>query len=307
MELYKSRQEFQDAVIAVADYYHISPAIVEKDYFVSIVLMNLQKYIPGVLFKGGTSLSKCFKIIERFSEDIDITLDETHFTQSNKRKANKAVIDICDELGFEIQNREQVELHSHGNYNCYNIEYPVTFSDYGVKPFIKLEMTFIQKAYPDTTKPVTSLIGEYLIAIGQEAVLPQYELTSFDMKVQSLERTFVDKVFALCDYYIRGEVLRQSRHIYDINKLMKVIDWESLGDLVHDVRNDRMLNKTCVSAQPGVSIPTTLKEIIDTRYFEKDYEEVTSALLNEKVKYETAVESLEIIAGSTLFTISTHS
>lgn len=301
MQLYKNEQEFRDAIIAASNYYQISPSIVEKDYFVSVVLNKLKDYIPGILFKGGTSLSKCFKVIERFSEDIDLTLDETHFTQGNKRKANKAVITVCDELGFKIQNREQVELHSHGNYNCYNIEYPVMFNDYGIKPFIKLEMTFIQKAYPKTLRPVTPIIGEYLIAIGQGEILPQFQLEAFEMSVQSLERTFVDKVFALCDYYMRGEVVRQSRHIYDLNKLMAVIQWKELSELVSEVRSDRRQNKTCVSAQPGVSVTEILHKIIESDYFKEDYESVTSILLNEKVSYEDAIMAVKQIADDPLF------
>ncbi len=301
MQLYKNEQEFRDAIVAASNYYHISPSIVEKDYFVTVVLNKLKERIPGILFKGGTSLSKCFKVIERFSEDIDLTLDETHFTQGNKRKANKAVITVCDELGFKIQNREQVEQHSHGNYNCYNIEYPVMFSDYGIKPYIKLEMTFIQKAYPTTLRPVTPIIGEYLIAIGQGEILPQFQLEAFEMSVQSLERTFVDKVFALCDYYMRNEVVRQSRHIYDLNKLMAVIQWRGLAELVSEVRSDRRANKTCVSAQPGVSVPTILHEIIKTDYFKGDYESVTSVLLNEKVSYEDAILAVKQIAEDSLF------
>lgn len=265
------------------------------------MLNKLKNYIPGILFKGGTCLSKCFKVIRRFSEDIDLTLDETHFTQSNKRKANKAVIAVCDELGFKVQNREQVEQHSHGNYNCYIIEYPVMFNNFGIKPFIKLEMTFIQKAYPKILRPVISIIGEYLIAIGQEEILPQFQLESFEMSVQSLERTFVDKVFALCDYYMRGEVVRQSRHIYDLNKLMAVIQWKDLSELVSDVRNDRRPNKTCVSAQPGVSVPEILHKIIENNYFKDDYETVTSMLLNENVNYEDTILAVKQLANDSLF------
>ena len=53
----------------------MSQAIIEKDYYVTLVLRELAKQVPNLLFKGGTSLSKCYKIIDRFSEDIDITLD----------------------------------------------------------------------------------------------------------------------------------------------------------------------------------------------------------------------------------------
>ncbi len=301
MQLYKNEQQFRDAIIAASNYYHLSPSIVEKDYFVTVVLNRLKDHIPGILFKGGTSLSKCFKLIERFSEDIDLTLDETHFSQGNKRKANKAVITVCDELCFNIQNREQVELHTHGNYNCYNIEYPVMFNDYGIKPYIKLEMTFIQKAYPITLRQITPIIGEYLIEMGQAKMLPAFQLEAFEMNVQSLERTFVDKVFALCDYYIRNEVVSQSRHIYDLKKLMTVIQWRDLSELVYEVRSERKLNKTCVSAHPGVSVPKILHEIVENDYFKVDYESVTSVLLNEKVSYNDAIFAIKQIADDSLF------
>ena len=301
MELYKNYEEFQDVIAAASNYYHVSPAIVEKDYFVTVILEKLNDTIPGVLFKGGTSLSKCFKVIKRFSEDIDLTLDTAHFTQSNKRNANKEVIAVCDKLGFEILNREEVENHSHGSYNCYNIEYPGIFSDIGVKPFVKLEMTFIQKSYPDTIKLAGTIIGEYLMDIGKSDLLPNFELIPFEMKVQALERTFVDKAFAICDYYLRGEVVRQSRHIYDLAKLMNEIDWRNLRDLVNEVRAVRMPNKTCLSAQPGVSVREVLNKIIETDYLKKDYEEVTTALLSEKFDYETAILSLRSIADTSLF------
>lgn len=62
-----------------------TPAIVEKDYYVSLFLQHLVKKVPNKLFKGGTSLSKCHKVINRFSEDIDLTLDV------NKHKVAKKI------------------------------------------------------------------------------------------------------------------------------------------------------------------------------------------------------------------------
>ncbi|MBO6264213.1 MAG: nucleotidyl transferase AbiEii/AbiGii toxin family protein, partial [Clostridia bacterium] len=125
MKLHNDKQAFSDTILSVSRELNIVPALIEKDYYVTLLLKALRDKIPGLLFKGGTSLSKCHKIIDRFSEDIDLTLDNEHYSQSKKRKANKAVIEACDELGFTVANREFVEKHSHGNYNVYNIEYPI--------------------------------------------------------------------------------------------------------------------------------------------------------------------------------------
>ena len=301
MKLHNNKEAFRDAVAAAANHYHVNPAIVEKDYFMTLVLEKLKDDIPGILFKGGTSLSKCHHVIRRFSEDIDLTLDACHFTQANKRNANKAIMAACDALSFAIDNREQAALHGHGNYNCYRICYPAIFSDTGIKPSIQLEMTFIQKAYPDEYKPVCSLIGEFLLSQGQETTVSDYGLMPYEIKVQALERTLIDKVFALCDYYLSDVGSRQSRHIYDIHKLMPVVNWRNQQALISEVRKERKPNKMCLSAQDDVSVTAVLRQIIATAYYKKDYEAVTASLLSEPVNYETAICSLAEIAESRVF------
>ncbi|WP_420314449.1 nucleotidyl transferase AbiEii/AbiGii toxin family protein [Blautia wexlerae] len=53
--------------------------------------------------------------------------------------------------------------------------------------------------------------------------IKNFRLDPFEMKVQGLDRTFVDKVFAIRDYYMQDRVKKHSRHIYDIYKLLPVI------------------------------------------------------------------------------------
>ena len=76
MKLHKNKESFIQALAETAAYFNIAAALVEKDYFVTFILREINQRAPGLLFKGGTSLSKCHKIIDRFSEDIDLTLDE---------------------------------------------------------------------------------------------------------------------------------------------------------------------------------------------------------------------------------------
>lgn len=73
--LHENREEFTNAVNLASEYFHILPIIVEKDYYVTMILRELSERKKFVVFKGGTSLSKCHKVIKRFSEDIDITID----------------------------------------------------------------------------------------------------------------------------------------------------------------------------------------------------------------------------------------
>ena len=302
MELHKNPEMFSDAILAASEYLNIAPALIEKDYYVTLILKRLNEEIPGLLFKGGTSLSKCYKLIDRFSEDIDLTLDSTHFTQSQKRNANKSIIRVCEELGFQIENKAEVAKHSHGNYNCYNIEYPIHFSSVDVKPYLKVEMVFIQKAYPDDIQTANSFIETWLMETGNINTVQEFGLEPFPIKVQSLERTFVDKVFALCDYALQNETVRQSRHIYDIAKLLTRTELDSsLLPLIESVRADRKSNKTCLSAQDGVNIPDLLQKIMDKEIFRKDYEDSTSKLLTRPCSYDEAINALHKIVDSCLF------
>lgn len=259
--------------------------------------------IPGLVFKGGTSLSKCYKIIDRFSEDIDLTLDVAHFTQKPKRGSIRSLIEVCEELGLELTNKEQVAHHTHANYNCLHISYPIRFPSPAIKSSLQVEMTYIQKCYPHQTKQVSSYIHDFLKGEGGEKAISLYELEPFSIQTQSLERTLVDKVFAICDYFLRGQTTRNSRHIYDISRLLPAIDLSDPGmkRLVKSVRIDRQPNKTALSAQPGMDVPMLLRQIVSTAYFRNDFERITSELLTVPEKYENLVPALQTIIESDLF------
>ncbi|WP_244096013.1 MULTISPECIES: nucleotidyl transferase AbiEii/AbiGii toxin family protein [unclassified Blautia] len=77
MFLHNDEELFKDVIIAASVDQKRSVAIVEKDYYVTMILKLLAQVEPGCVFKGGTSLSKCHHVIDRFSEDIDITFSNT--------------------------------------------------------------------------------------------------------------------------------------------------------------------------------------------------------------------------------------
>ena len=303
MRLFENKEAFVDAIRETSRTLKINEALIEKDYFVMFILSELNKEIPGLLFKGGTCCSHAYKAINRFSEDIDLSLDAEHFGRNHNIKANKAVIDVCDRLGFSIINRDEVEKHSHGNFNRYYIEYPISFSSVSVKPYVQVEMTFYMKSYPDEIKSVNSLIGDWLLNSGNEEAAKEFELLPFNVCVQKLERTFVDKVFAICDYYERKEPDRNSRHIYDLYQISKFIDLNSpsLSKLINDVREDRKSNDRCISAKDGYNVAATLKKIIDSGYFKSDYNSVTMLLLTKVVDYNTSITVIDEIIDSNLF------
>lgn len=76
MNLHLKNDEFEQLIELSSKKYHVPLEAIRKDYFITYILKNLaeSEEIENVVFKGGTSLSKCYpNSIERFSEDIDLT------------------------------------------------------------------------------------------------------------------------------------------------------------------------------------------------------------------------------------------
>lgn len=74
--LHEQTRLFADVITETANCMSLPEAVIEKDYYVTMLLQGLAKRLPFLVFKGGTSLSKCYKVIQRFSEDIDLAVDE---------------------------------------------------------------------------------------------------------------------------------------------------------------------------------------------------------------------------------------
>lgn len=300
MTLHEDKENFDIAIRAASRHFNVSPAIIEKDYYVTLVLCELTKQVPDLLFKEGTSLSKCYKIIDRFSEDIDITLDSEHQSQGKRRNLKYTIVEICNNLGLNLLNES--ETRSRRDYNCYKIDYFARHSLLGLNPQLLVETVFIVKAFPDEVKKASSMIYDYLKAVGNDEAIAQYELEPFDIRVQTLDRTLVDKVFAVCDYMLDNKTERQSRHIYDLSRLLTLVNLDdNLKVLIKEVREDRKSGTKCYSAQDGISVPKLLRQMIDTKFFKKDYEDSTEKLLSKPVTYEDAIKALETIIASGVF------
>ncbi len=94
MNLHQDKETFEELVTATSLELHIPPNIVEKDYYVTLALQELSARIKGMVFKGGASLTKCYQILDRFSEDIDISYAASEGIpgESKKRQLKKAII-----------------------------------------------------------------------------------------------------------------------------------------------------------------------------------------------------------------------
>ena len=119
MYLHEDKILFKELIEQVSEETNRTAVIIEKDYYVTLILRLLAKELPNVVFKGGTSLSKGYHAINRFSEDIDITFDE-HIGEARRKKLkNKTLKGISEELNLPISNWKDTQ--SDRNYNAYYI------------------------------------------------------------------------------------------------------------------------------------------------------------------------------------------
>lgn len=196
--------------------------------------------------------------------------------------------------------RNPDEIKSRYDYNKYVFSYESMYSEMPLE--IIIETSFYQTVYPVEKHIVGSFVGKF--CRDRDIELPVlFDAAEVLMNVQTVERTFVDKVFAICDYKIQNMQDRDSRHLYDICKLLGLVKFNhELDELIDKVREDRMSSKNNPSAQLEYNIPKMLKEIIDSRFYERDYIDITEKLLYEKVSYDYAVEhGIAILADMDIF------
>lgn len=213
---------------------------IEKDWWVvnSLAVTFSLEISPFLLFKGGTSLSKCWKLIERFSEDIDLSVDRRFFgfaeylERAEIRKLRKVsfryltteFVELLqrkfDEVGFrdvqvlarEFPNHDQDPVIIELYYK------KLAEQDDYTKPGIILEIGSRSLREPFSTMPVKSFAAEEKTSSG---------LTNEKIKIPAVnpERTFLEKIFlvheTLAGEYDPIKTNRMSRHLYDLVKINK--------------------------------------------------------------------------------------
>jgi predicted nucleotidyltransferase component of viral defense system len=259
---------------------------IEKDVVQSLILSEISTKNHHLVFKGGTSLSKAFDLINRFSEDLDISMDVDP-TESEKRSINQLIKNTCIELGMILENSNDIK--SRYDYNRYEFSFSSLFTS--IKQEVIVETSFYQSVYPTEKRRVLSYIEKFS-ETNKLTLPPECKISTVEMQVQCLDRTFIEKVFAICDYYVQNIKERNSRHLYDIYKLFNHIVFDdNFKELILSIREDRIKSKNNPSAQMKYNIENILKSIIEERFFEKDYNDITTGLLYEQVSYYEAVSN----------------
>lgn len=224
----------------------INQVAIEKDWWVTVTLkaLFLTECCESLIFKGGTSLSKGFNLIERFSEDIDLAISHSFFgiektSKSQREKLRKKArayihetlsiqLDAkLKEMGvsdYSIENITQ-EQDKNGEWRLIDsdrdptvilLHYPSIIEDTiaYIPPRVKIEVSALSMDEPTELRDIHSLIEESF----------EGEDTDTNCKVRTVvpTRTFLEKIFLLAEEFQKEKPrsLRMSRHLYDLEKLM---------------------------------------------------------------------------------------
>lgn len=201
---------------------NISNYILEKDYYVCLVLkdLSLKQDKLQAYFKGGTAVYKILDNFNRFSEDIDLTVkvNDDESNNSNKTRLKKSA------LGYNIPNLELIKeetVDKKGSITAF-YKYESLFGTGNLfkSGKIQIEATSFTVSEPVNVYEIEPLIYKYATD-DEKKILKEYGINPFSIGIITLERIFVDKIFAAEFYYEREMYRDFDKHIYDIVTMMK--------------------------------------------------------------------------------------
>ena len=302
----------------------LSSQSIEKDWWVTMVLKALfsTPFAEHLSFKGGTSLSKCWNLIERFSEDIDIAINREYFgfggELSKKQIGNKLRRASCtftreiltaelkkqllefgiDESLFTIKvnitsitttDPEIIEVHYKSIFD--NADY--------IQNRVLIEVSGRSMKEPTEKVNINSIIS-------QSYQTAEFADADFEINVVSPKRTFLEKAFLLHEEFYKPtseiRIDRMSRHIYDLEKLMDTqIAEEALADteLYNSIIEHRQKLIGLKDFDYSTLKPETLSFVPPTdilKEWEADYKRMQESMIyGDSLPFEKLMERIEIL------------
>ncbi len=246
MRLHEEERLFRQAIAATAEQLNIPEIFIEKDYWVTYALHTIFHDPIGeeTIFKGGTALSKCFGLIDRFSEDIDLVVKhhdgETDNQLKRKIKRIGAVVGatlpevevdgLTRKMGMNRKTAHQYPIICHGNFGQ-------------VRNVIVLEATWFGYYEPFISHPLVSYIADMMEERGQQELIEEYGLQPFQLNVLQPTRTLCEKIMSLVRFSYSetplDDLRLKIRHLYDLHMMLEN---QELSDFFNSEKFDSFIN-----------------------------------------------------------------
>jgi predicted nucleotidyltransferase component of viral defense system len=320
-----SKKDQQDIIQRVQAENGLNGQIIEKDWWVTTVLRALFSlpYRGHCSFKGGTSLSKCWGLISRFSEDADVAIDREYLgfggrlskTQISDKLRRASCAFVRERLQYDLGERlvetgiDESRFAIHVNITpvtttdpeIIEVEYPSVFDD--EIPYIRHKV-IIEVSGRSMNEPVVPvLLHSFIDKVFTEAPFSEPE---FEVRVVVPQRTFLEKVFLLHEEFSKPHKLmrteRMSRHLYDIVQIMNTqIAEEALTDesLYRSVIEHRRIFIGLKGFDYSTLLPKNIRIVPPADIMEawrKDYATMQETMIyGESLPFENLIEKIRIL------------
>lgn len=268
-----NREVLKELILNINDRTGIRNDILEKDYYVCLILKELaakQKELQAY-FKGGTAVYKILNHMNRFSEDIDLTVkvnvDESKHSNRKRLKDSAKMYSVS---GLKLVEEETIDVMPGSITTFYKYDSMFSFNELYKSGRVQIESTSFTVSEPVATYTIEPLVYKYATEEEKEILKKDFNLSEFSIDIIKLERIFVDKVFAAEYYYEREKYGDVAKHLYDVSILMEC---DSIKKLLSDVDELRKLigykreEEKC--RKGGIS---ESKKIKDFEYMKLDFE-----------------------------------
>lgn len=246
-KIHNDTEAFRTLITQISSERSILPEIIEKDYFVTLMLQEIAEKQKSyeVFFKGGTALYKALKSINRFSEDIDLTFnDEKHNSKAAKKTALKRVTSEYTSLTIDPQDIESVSgSGSRTSVYTYSTLFAINaFKDDSLNRIgkLKIEATSFTTSSPVAIYEIEPILYTYANEASRRILEDSYDVKSFEINCISIERIFIDKLFAIEDYFFGSQanrLIEMSKHMYDVFQLYSLPEIEQFMRSSDDLNN----------------------------------------------------------------------
>lgn len=223
MILHQDIKRLEQSIRATSQHFSIKETFVEKDYWISLVLSRLARSDKAdkLVFKGGTSLSKAYNLIDRFSEDVDLAVLAVEHLNSNQLK--QFIRNVEKEITADLVEITDTEISSKGS------RYRKSLFSYhpddirNKEKRILLEINSFANPYPSQPMTIKSMITAFLEETNRHASIEEYQLQPFTVNVLSKEQTLLEKLVSLVRFSFSANpamgLSEKIRHFYDLHYL----------------------------------------------------------------------------------------
>jgi predicted nucleotidyltransferase component of viral defense system len=223
MKLHEDEILFVRLLNFSANALNIKPEFIEKDYWIARALQRMAQNpnAAKAVFKGGTSLSKAYRLTKRFSEDIDIAVVEANSFSGNQLKMfiKRLAKDMANGLE-EIAIKGVTSKGSRFYKAIYGYPNLVGLTSTMSAGQLLIEINTYANPYPYVKQEISSFIADYLTAINRQDLIERYELNPFSINVLDKRRTIVEKLVSLIRFSFSENPIialaAKIRHFYDL-------------------------------------------------------------------------------------------